>query len=348
MKGNTQKQLNRIIQHVLFWTASFFILSFYFRTGSSISQVDFIYAAWFHLSLALLVYINIRWLIPRILTSKRYLLFGVLFAVNIAFCSALNYLLFSSWIDFIFPGYYFISYYNFIDLVLFHFIYATVSTLIKLSKGWFSLIEADKKFAELEKEKTEAELQALKAQINPHFLFNSLNNIYSLALHKSDKTADMLLILSNLMRYTFSEASDDIVPLEHELEITRDYIELQKIRSGEEVRIAFSVNGILKNKSIAPLLFLPLIENAFKHGVKGSASNAFVNINFQVSDMKLIFSIDNSYEASDDTMPAPSGGIGLQNVRKRLELIYKGRYSMNVKKTDDLYQLILQIDLDVS
>ena len=332
----------RITQHLIFWAVSFLVLSLYFKTGNKITQVDLIYTLWFHLSLLGVVYMNTAFLIPVFLSGKKDLVYAFLFCVNIFLFAALNHFLFSYLIDFISPGYYFISYYNYADLLLFHFIYASLATLLKLSKAWFSLMDTKNKINALEKEKKITELQALKAQVNPHFMFNSLNNIYALSLKKSSRTPEMILLLSGLLRYIIYEATVDYVPLKNELKVIEDYIQLQRIRSDEQLNIGYTVEGDSGEKEIAPLLFLPLVENIFKHGIKASVGSPSASIRIKIEGKILTAEMRNTMDK--DQKKEETKGIGLVNLRKRLQLIYPEQHEMRIQNDNQEYFLFLKIN----
>ena len=159
-------------------------------------------------------------------------------------------LLFNTLIDYVFQGYYFIAYYSFRDISLYFIIYVFLTGLFRLARGWFRL-------QEMEKEKTLSELKALRSQINPHFLFNSLNSIYSLARKKSNLVPEKVLQLSDLMRHVIYESESDFIPLGKEVEMIGNYIELQNLRTTEAGKIEFSVSGETDGKKIAPFIFLP-------------------------------------------------------------------------------------------
>lgn len=186
-----------------------------------------------------------------------------------------NLLLFNYLSDFLFPGYYFIAYYEFWEIAQFIVAYITITSLIKLSKSSFKYREIQDKLQRLESEKSTAELSALKSQVNPHFLFNSLNNLYSLALDQDERTPGIILRLSDMMRYLLYESNANFVPLEKEIAHLNNYVEMQKLRVGEQVKINFEVTGEPAGKQVAPLLFLLLVENGFKHGIKGDTGARF-------------------------------------------------------------------------
>ncbi len=338
------KYLIRIAQHLAFWTLSFYILLNMFSLSDRVVKIDLIYTSVFHVSLIVGVYLNLLILIPFFLSKKKYVLFSVLLIIDILFSTGLNILILDKLMEVVFPGYYFISYYDFFDIMKFQIVYIFLTSLLKLSKGWFSLLESQNKLMQLQKEKIATELKALKAQINPHFLFNSLNNIYSLSLKKSTLAPEIVLKLSSIMRYMLYETTGEFVLLKKELNIISDYVELQRIRSDGKAKIELLIKGHAADYKIAPLLFIPFIENAFKHGVKASLDASFVNINIEIGENNITFLSENNKGEIDETEAKDYNGIGLENVKKRLELIYKDRYSLEIIDQDDRFVVKLELD----
>lgn len=336
---------NRILQHGVFWTASFLFLVNFFSSSNRVEKIDYIYTALFHVSLLTVVYINLWVLIPRILQKGRYLLYFACLVVLIYLGAQFNQVTFDHLVDLILPGYYFISFYDISDILKFIFVYVSLTTLLKLSKGWFMLMQAEQQLMAVRQEKVETELKALKSQINPHFLFNSLNNIYSLALGKSGKTPDAILKLSGLMRYMLYESNADRVPLKQELHFIENYIDLQKLRSDRRSRIKFSRKGNPAGKTIAPLLFLPFIENGFKHGIKGDPEGGYVRIELAIQDSNIDLYIENNRGEVDRVENNEYNGIGLNNVKRRLELIYPGKHELEVQETRETFSIQLKLDL---
>ena len=207
-----------------------------------------------------------------------------------------------------------------------------------MARGWFQL-------QELEKEKTISELKALKSQINPHFLFNSLNSIYSLARKNSQNVPDKIVQLSDLMRHIIYESDVDFIPLEKEVEMVKNYIELQNLRTTEKDKIKLEIVGEIKGKKIAPLVFLPFIENSFKHGLKGGANDIFVNIKIEVEGSILIFDIENSKGKTAAIDDSKYKGIGIDNVKKRLELIYPKFHLLKISNKENTFRVLLQVQL---
>jgi len=183
-------------------------------------------------------------------------------------------------------------------------------------------------------------LNSLKAQVNPHFLFNSLNSIYSQALVKSEQTAETVLELSNLLRYMLYEVGDDLVPLAKEVEMLENYIELQKLRVDDGAHVNMTISGDIEGVQIAPLLVFPLVENAFKHGLKGASEEAFVQIDWAIG-AEIAVSIRNNLGSVDDMEKGKYGGIGLENVKRRLQLIYPGRHELKINQKDNEFHVNL-------
>ncbi len=191
----------------------------------------------------------------------------------------------------------------------------------------------------------QAELNALKTQLHPHFLFNSLNNIYSLSLDKSEKTPEVVLGISNILRYSLYECTAQLVSLKRDIEILHDYIKLEKIRYEERLELNIFICNNTGNLQIAPLLMLPLIENAFKHGIASTIDTPWINIQLHIQDNNLTLNISNSKADMNNDPNNPAGKIGIENVRKRLELLYPGRHSLNFFDEQDCFITVLNITL---
>lgn len=196
---------------------------------------------------------------------------------------------------------------------------------------WFRTLKADK---------ARAELALLRSQINPHFFFNTLNNLYSLVVQQSDKAPDVILKLSDMMRYTIYEGNKETVPLKEEIEYLQGYIDLHKIRYQKEVDIRFEFSGN-PDSEIAPLLFIILLENAFKHGVESLREGAFIHASLTEDKGKISFKITNNFEEQEGV---GQEGIGIKNLKKRLELLYPGRHTFTITKEAGIFSIILQID----
>jgi two-component system LytT family sensor kinase len=212
------------------------------------------------------------------------------------------------------------------------------SCLIKFMLDWFSNIRIQRS---LETEKKDMELQFLKSQLNPHFLFNSLNNIYSLAYQKSDKTADAILKLSEIMRYMIYESNDSWVALSKEIEYVQSYIELQKLRFKNGAAVEMTLNGEIDDQQIIPLILISFVENAFKHGVANDPKDP-IRINIIANQKILHFSITNKKSNGNKDKV---GGVGLNNVERRLQLLYPERYKLNIVNSATHYTSELILDI---
>ncbi|WP_167612054.1 sensor histidine kinase [Maribellus sediminis] len=328
---------NRVLQHILFWSLSFLILTNILKVSVDIKPIDVIYSAIFLVPIIAVVYFNLRILMPLFFERQKYAMYSLMILALIAAGSGFYLILFDKWIDYIFEGYYFIAFYSFWDISLYFAIYLVLTSLLHLARGWFLL-------QEMETEKQKAELKALQTQINPHFLFNSLNSIYSLARKSSKQVPDKIVQLSDLLRHIIYDTDRDFIPLEKEIRMISNYIELQNLRTPENNQIQFSVEGDVKGKSIAPMVMLPFVENSFKHGLKGGADNAFVNIRIKVFAKSLNLEIENSKGKAVEP-GSLHRGIGVENVKKRLDLIYPGRHKLKIKDEDNAFKVHLRIEL---
>jgi two-component system, LytTR family, sensor kinase len=192
-------------------------------------------------------------------------------------------------------------------------------------------------------EKVNTEINYLRAQINPHFLFNTLNNLYGLALEKSERTPEVILKLSKIMDYMLFELDGTKVPLEKDVENLENYIELERIRQGNNARIVFTKSGTFDNQMVEPLLLLPLVENAFKHGVNKMIEGAYLEIKLEVAGKAIRFEVMNNYRQSTEEKQMHSS-IGLTNLRRRLELFYPDHYTLSINDDSVNYHVMLMLD----
>lgn len=214
-----------------------------------------------------------------------------------------------------------------------------IAVSIKLSRLRLAGAEREKRLIQ---EKLESELNFLRAQTNPHFLFNTLNNIYALARKKSDQTADVVMRLSKILRFMLYECTTPLIPLGDEIKILEDYVELEKLRYNNRLSLNFEARLDEPQTPIAPLLLLPLVENAFKHGVSETRFESRVDIHLELKKQRLRFEVRNT-KALD--LEEPASGIGLSNVQRQLELIYPGRYDLKISTEKDTFLVKLQLNL---
>ena len=257
----------------------------------------------------------------------------------------INVQLFDHWSVKLFPGFFFISYYKWWEIALFFLVFISVTTLLKLSKSWFVVNRLQRQLLETDKQRVQAELKALKAQVNPHFFFNTLNNIYSMSLDKDERLPGAILKLSELMRYFLYESREDLVPLSKEIQVLNDYIDLQKIRSNEKLEITTEMEKEPGHQKIAPLLLIAFVENAFKHGAKGSTGKAFINIKLTTAQNTVNFRVENNKGVIDEPGNEDHGGLGLDNVKRRLDLIYPQRHKLLVEDNEEIFLVQLQLQL---
>jgi len=212
---------------------------------------------------------------------------------------------------------------------------------IRLAREW---ARNEKERRELQGEKLLAELAFLKSQVNPHFLFNTLNNICSLARKKSDDTESAIIKLSQIMRYMITDSTQEKVGLEEEVDYLNNFIELQKIRLTDKVDISFITEGDLSAIQLEPLLLIPFVENAFKHGVSYTGKSR-ISIELKTGSGELSFMVENSKPLFKDKLTLEEAGIGLKNVSRRLELLYPGRHQLEVRDSESLYYVMLKIKI---
>ncbi|MDP4282350.1 MAG: histidine kinase [Bacteroidota bacterium] len=334
----------KIASHFCLWLLSLalFLVLIYYTRGFRLDALDFnltVNILMTIIFLAISVYINLLWLIPSFFNRKKYFLFFVLELMNILLFIVLNFI--GSMAFEKSPSFFSIEVVAELILVL---IFLIISTLIKFTQDSIALQNAELKIKEIEKQKIESELQALKTQVNPHFFFNTLNSLYSLSLEKSDKTPEMILKLSEMMRYILYEAKDKMIPISRQLEVMKSYIYLERLRSNETLRLDLEVKGEMISSPVAPLIFIPFVENAFKHGAKSGKVNPYIRIFFDLeSGEKIFFMIENNKDKEISLMPNQKTGIGLLNVKKQLELLYPGKHNLEITENDDIYHVELTL-----
>ena len=337
----------RWIQHLVFWLLIIIIPSLNWRAYNVSFFTEVVYNTLHLIPVVLIVYLNFYYLIPRYLQKGKFLKFGLLFLLSLLIGTLLVRIVLFYGMPFLFP---FTQDFPFATKPITDFYYffyslaavlsiVTFSCMIKLGKMWF---DKEKTAQVLEKEKLRVELQFLKNQINPHFFFNTLNNLYGLTLKKSEAAPEVVLGLSSMMDYFLHESNVSFISLEKEINILENFIALEKIRHEEGHNINFYVRGNPSAYQVAPLIFLPFVENAFKHGQTEDWENSWVNVELELQDDWIIFKVENS-KPQNQISPAPKSGIGLQNVQKRLELIYENEYDLQFFNEEDSFLVVLKI-----
>ncbi|KAA5535700.1 sensor histidine kinase [Paenimyroides baculatum] len=254
---------------------------------------------------------NIKWIVTVLLTITAVPLFITTYEVIFAESKSVQFLgNYHPKVVFLVITYYF--------FLLGLGIFWVVSQLVLMSK--------------MKNEKLKAELMLLKSQVSPHFFFNTLNNLYGLVAKDSKKAQDLILKLSDMMRYSIYEGEKETVSLQEEIDFLKNYIELHKMRYRKEISVNF-IYAVDENRKVVPLLFIILLENAFKHGVENLRKNAYIEMNLSTSENEICFSIENNYEKAES-----QSGIGLKNLKRRLELIYPNQHELAFSITENEYQ----------
>lgn len=298
---------------------------------------NFLYVVVFHLSIAAAVYFNLKFLLVRYLNKSKFIKYLLGIIILLPGAAIVNYGLFNFFIDKLFPSLFYISYFRIWELIMIFKGYLIISILVFLVTQYIEMLI-------VRRDAARNELSALKAQINPHFLFNNLNTIYSMATQNDQRTADVVLKLSDFLRYVLYDTSSETIPLEKEVEIIRTYVSLQKERVNPDLtQVLFNTKGNFSSVQIAPLLLLPLAENCFKHGIGKSKNTILIRIGFD--GKQLIFKTENQIALRENRKEDVNGGIGIKNVEKRLNLIYPERHSLEYNEKDGIFRLEMKIDL---
>jgi two-component system, LytTR family, sensor kinase len=289
----------------------------------------------------LVVYINLGYLIPRFLNQKNFMTYVLLLLAMVAVFTPIKVMLLYITYEEVDPREFLVMNQHTIFLLLFTI--AGGSTVIKIISDW-QRHQRDRK--DLETQRMQSEIKFLKSQINPHFLFNTLNSLYALTLKKSDKAPEIVIKLSEMMRYMLYESNERRVPLQKEVNYIQNYLALEALRQSGHADIRFNVEGQITDQTIAPLIFIPFLENSFKHGLNHQISDGYVHVTMKVLDNKLLLRILNSKPA---LLPQPSektsGGIGLANVQRRLNLLYPNQYKLDIEDSDKEHIVELSLAL---
>jgi sensor histidine kinase YesM len=335
----SRKKWFRVLSHLVYWILAWFFLNLLFGYGELMNRLSIYYSFVILLVTAAVTYWITGYLVPRYLLKGRYglfliyLLFTIIVSLDLELITVMLFLVYEKFQVLIYnprdiysmlAGTYFIVF---------------LSTGIKLTEYWFN--EQQRRQAAM-KEKVETELRLLKSQIHPHFLFNTLNNIYALALQKSDQAPDAIIKLSELLDYLLYHGENEQVPLLKEIELINHYMELEKLRYGDRLQALFEKTGDPDNVTIAPVLLLPFVENAFKHGISKSRDKVWLKIHLEISNRSINFHIENSKPGiSSNTNIA--GGIGLENLKRRLAILYENRHTLEIFDKEDVYSIKLNL-----
>lgn len=292
------------------------------------------------------------YLIPEFLMKKRYFRFGLffLYALIISITLELNVVMFTliSVADFQMDRMVTASF-NVFYLIAGNYLVVFLAVAIKLLNQWYKMenrnLLLEKESMEIDLKLREAELKLLKAQVHPHFLFNTLNNLYGLALSGSKKTPEIVLKISSMLDFILYRSSNSYINLEEELQYIEDYIDLEKLRY-TDLNIQVEKKGIVNNTKIAPMLLQPFIENAFKHGASGGVGPKWIRIKLENNNNGIEFEVENTKNViKQDDKTGYSEGIGLKNIKKRLNILYPGKHKLDLYESEKTFKIKLNLNI---
>lgn len=331
--------INRIIRNLVFWLL---FTWWHFMDRDHIGKffmpmfVDII------LVYGVPAYVNNLWLIPGFLYKRRYILYLILFTALLFITAGISVYT-TAILNKLYPGIDFMG--NSPKSIFYHaFPCLWVFMMLAFGKYLSDVLANQRKIEELQNQKLASELESLKSQINPHFLFNALNTIYGMARRTNMETADAVMKLSDILRYVLYDCNDDSIKLEKEIEHLQQYIAFVRLRVHNKENIHLNIQGEPNGHTIAPLLLMPFIENAIKHGLGKHSQNSWVDVKLDISETALSFKCANSNY--NRHLVSSGNGIGLKNVRRRLELLYPENHHLKI--TDDPSQYTVQLNIQLS
>ena len=330
--------------HVIAWGLLLMVpfLSTYqvIKSFAPTDNISFVPIIILSLFLIVIFYFNYFVLIPKFLLLKKYLLYVITLVLSIVTAFVLSGVFFNLF-DFNPDN---IASINPVLIKIEPIMRANAFLMLIISILASISLTINNHLRQLEKEKLVAQISSLKSQINPHFLFNTLNNIYATAIDTSPRTADMVDKLSEMMRYTMKETQNDFVPLEEEINYLNNFIELQKLRLERTIKFDYTIEGEFSELQIAPMLLIPFVENAFKHGVN-SEQDSNIRINIKANESELHFLVANNKVNIQSDIKENSGGLGIENTKHRLALIYPSKHLLTIKETENDFIVSLHINL---
>lgn len=332
----------RVWRHVAFWVADCLVFAMLFMPQQGFLRGLFLGLFWIPVRM-IYCYPLSHWALPKYLLRKKYLQFVLIVFAWIVAGVFVNYL---------FRAYIFIPIQDHLQVenivrspwtqgsLLSSMMTGFAASIVVLFKHW---VIKQQEWLQAEKEKITAELQLLKAQVHPHFLFNTLNNIYSSSIITSPATSQLILKLSSLLRYILYECKTDEVLLEKEILVMKHYIDLEKERYANKLEVSLNIEGDIKDKYIAPLLLLPFLENAFKHGTSEQLEKPWLSMDISVKQNTFRCKIINS---KNEEVVVRENGIGISNVKKRLAIFYPERHELKIDNEPDFFVVSLLIQLE--
>lgn len=334
---------NRPLQHVLFWISQLATYAVVYGSYMDNYGQTFYEEAIYLPVKIVFTYFVLYYLLPIFLLPGKYAQFFVwFFAASLASGIAQRYVAFS--LDY--PVYYpealqdpFFYFPKISKMIIAIYPATGFAVAIKLLKLWYVNKQAQQVLLQ---DKLQAELKFLKTQIHPHFLFNTLNNLYALTLKKSDLAPAMVLKLSELINYMLYECREDEVLLEKEIKFINNYVDIERLRYGDKLDVDIRIRGDANGRKIAPLLLLPFTENCFKHGASLELEQSWVKIDIEVLPDRILFKVENNKVATNGH--AKSEGIGINNAKRRLDLLYPGNHELKIISGDETFLVILTIN----
>ncbi len=333
-------------QHAIFWLAYvlFWSVRDLIHHDDLVDNIQLnVISGTFHAGLA---YFNVYVLIPALLLKRKHLIYVLVLLGAMSITAFINSQVVAYYLygihDFPEVAAFFKSVRGITVLHFEAFFIAIITLSIILAKIYFI---KDNDTQELIKKNLESELNFLKNQINPHFLFNSLNSIYFLIPKNAKKAAEVLLKFSDMLSHQLYEGNKDFIQLENEIKHLEDYIELEKVRQGDRVNVDWSVDGLVNGQQIAPMIFLTFLENAFKHGQLSSESSYKIEGKIEVDKNKISFKLRN--DTGTNGQPVENDkGVGLENTKRRLELLYPNRHQLSISKSDTSFVVDLTLEIN--
>ncbi|WP_075556044.1 histidine kinase [Parabacteroides timonensis] len=336
----------RIYRHLLLQLVVFFItINVFWDTPDELIITPARIRSWigYFLLIDILIYVNAYVLVPRFLLKGRLLLYLItvfaLILVSIVTLGSLQTLFDDTRFEDL-PSSQSVIWLNILSSTISTGLLVAGSSAMMLFKHWIS---NNQRVSELEAATLQSELKFLKSQINPHFLFNMLNNVYVLIRKGRDEAADVLFKLEDLLRYQFNDSAQDRIQLSSDIRFMSDFLNLEKIRR-DKFNYTISKEGDINSVWLPPLLFIPFVENAVKHNTDGENAS-FVYLSFNVQDNRLTFRCENSKPAEEEEKDNRIGGLGLKNIRRRLDLLYPDRHSLKIIEDKQSYTVNLYLDL---
>lgn len=345
----------KILWQVLLWTFAWLLISFFLTDGLENFSRFVTIATRSAIGIPIVVTLNMALLLPHLYFRKKYFAFIL---AGLAILMAVTVLIhgdFWPWADWLKgpssperprvehpdrnPSFNGFRWLGFMIPFLVSFLGSTLIQIARFAD------QKEKEAIQSEKEKLETELKFLKSQVNPHFLFNALNNIYTLSVVESKRTPDSIMELSEILRYMVYDADADQVPLKHEIQYIKNFVSLKQLKDSRGMDIQLDLDTAGQDLMIAPLLFIPFVENAFKHSKIEDLKHGFIRITLKTRDRKVDFHVENSLPENEYTKDQV-GGVGLENTAKRLALLYPGdRHHLQIEETDQRFSVHLSLQL---